>query len=238
MAVDQHATDFLSLNTITGMSAHGTWNPQNHSDDQNENFSQVLDGNGDVGCESDPYGGIDEISAVYGYCPNAANELGTALQKILLGDTHNGFCVTSIAIAATNSGPLQFTFTGHNHDEQAHAGSEAQYQLPSSLVTILNAADPKQGVIDWFSKETGGSVGAQSSSLNFACEHTDVEYGAGDHLAGDNSLGRIDASVEYAGAASGEPAAEWSRDTRNDTKSNNAPTTSSISAHQFVTRQP
>jgi hypothetical protein len=238
--MDFVATDILDLNAIAGMSAEGVWKPQTHTSTPGVKTNQVKDGNGDVDCISDPYGQMDTITVTYEYCPLAspAAGLGAALALILLGNVQNGFVITSIAISTSNNGALSVAFTAHNHDDNPHSSGMVNYSLPAALVTIFNNADPLNGAIDFFSKSSAGTVGTQSSTLTFSCEHDDQDDGAGDHDSGQNSEGKIEASVEYTGSAAVTLPSPWTESDGSGavTQNNGTASTSSKSGVQFVTR--
>lgn len=228
------ATDILLLNGVTGMPAIGVFHCQGYTETDNQDFNNAANVEGDVVCESVAYNERVELSARYKFCVGGGN-FGAALNLIKVGDVLNAYLITNISVSTSNSGEPEVSFTAHQHDDNAHT-SESTFSIPAAVITLLDSEYSLNTAIDFFGKDAAGTIGAQSSTLTLSCEHADVQDGNGDHLAGANFNGRIEASVEYVGATSAEPDAPWIRDSLGNGRENSAAQTSSISAHQNLIR--
>lgn len=230
LVLARDATDVFAL----GGNFHAQSSTLNHT-------HKTLDkdgADGDSVCEATPFGGQTEVSVPYEFC---GASMGTALAAALEnGELKGGYIVTTIAITTSPDAGPQITLTGHNHDSNAHAATPAlqTFAIPAAQITLLDSITD-HGVVDFLAKKdlvTNITV-PTASTWTFSLTHTDEDNDLGEHAVGENSKGKIDSTCDYIGTPTDfTVASPWVRDSYDTGDDNNTGDTTSISAHQFVTR--
>ncbi|MHA1572668.1 MAG: hypothetical protein ACTSX8_01620 [Alphaproteobacteria bacterium] len=228
------AADLLALAV-----ADTRWVPQGSTNNDIDDYATKVKADGDASAESAAFNARNEITMPYKWCGDSGlgSEFDTAVGTgIKMGEVRNGFVLTQVQISTTNTDWPDISFTGHQHDANAHADSTigAKYTMPATVVADLNGTG--FGAIDFFGNDST-AIASSSSTYTLGCEHTDAQSANGNHFVGANHLGREEAQVTYTGGDSGITTdSDWIQDNNTETTGNTAFATTALTGHRFVTR--
>ena len=121
-SVDLQASDVFGLG--------GSFIAQSSTIATSLDYASMLKANGDWEKWSSTFNQLDEVTVTYKY--NSDTGLGAALPEV--GSISNSYCITEISVETVYNDYPTITVTGHNHDENAHAGGKQREQpaLPSA----------------------------------------------------------------------------------------------------------
>jgi len=226
------ATDIFSLGA--------NFSPQSSSTRETREFAQVLAADGDLACESSGFNVTTEYTGEYGHCGGSngvVTDLGTVLSQF--GGVEDSKIVTGVDIVMDNKSHPTVTVTGHNHANNAHAGSERTYDVAGKIgdqqgvgITLATFA---AGSLTNSSITPANNTAITRITYSVSCEHMDTEDETGDHHDGQNRTCRIDLTVEGIGTeADITLGSDWATDDTEDSDANDASDTFSVTAHQYV----
>ena len=210
------------------------FSPQTSESPHQRDAANIMDAVGNVECET-MINNRTEYTNNFAYC-NAVPAIGTDLGTILttFGAVADSKLVTAVTINFTSGAYATVDITGHNHDNNAHASSDAGVANVSSAVP----SGAGFGVPDY-----GLTVGTDStpisSTLSFSLNHIDEPDAAGEHLVGKNTTVRVEMSLELLGVPTSVTVAAiesdltgWTVDTNGGADGNQQLDTFNITAHR------
>ena len=141
-----------------------------------------------------------------------------------------GSCIlTSIQISTSASDFVKMTLTGHQHADNAHANTLRQKAHGITLSSGFGAQDFLGGT-------AGENACVESSTITISVDHTDDVCGAtGNHYAGNNHTGKIEASTTWIGTPSEAAGSGWGVVTDTTTEANTARNRKEYSAVKGLT---
>ena len=140
------------------------------------------------------------VEATYTYIGN--DLINDLKNTITLGGLLEAFLVTAVTITFSNTAQVQISITAHKHLKgNGHVpGFSVLSVYEIDLSKIFSTVPDCIGVpVDGPLGNTNPDATARSMSVNFICNHNDIDSNLGVHKCGHNFNGRVNVTVSYIG---------------------------------------
>ena len=217
---------------------------QSSSTRETREYAMAMAADGDVACESSAFNVTTEYSADYKHC-GTNNTLLVDAASVVTSPTGGIFAkfgavadsklITGIELSFDNKSLPALSITGHNHTNNAHAGTfERQFDVSGCIPAAQGYGVPTLGTGD-YAITIAATSAFTGATYSIACEHMDTEDEGGDHFNGQNRTCRVDVTVEGIGVQGDVTlGANWIEDDNEDGDSNEGTDTFSVAAHLYV----
>ena len=227
-SVDLGASNLVSLGA--------NFKAQNSASPHSRTPATVIDADGSVACET-MTGGITNYTNSFGYCndtPNIKTDLAANLTAF--GTVVDSKMIEEIAIAFEKGVQATVDVTSHNHDDNAHAGTDAGVADVSAAVPASSGFGcPDFGI----TLGTDATVISASLTINWRT-HVDEDGADGGHWAGKNLGPQATVSIEILGLPTSQTEAAletamtgWTMDSVGPADDNATLDRFMITAHQY-----
>lgn len=191
---------------------------------------------GDVACETSDINLGYDYEATYDHCGGGSGiktNLGTKLTTF--GNVFDSKLITQIVVTLDNKNHATVQVTGHQHDDNAHTGTERQFDVSALFPdqTGIGISMPLFLTNDAISIAATTTV--QTATFTAEFDHQDIEGATGDHFSGENMTCKVTLVLEGKGTESDLTiGSNWVIDEQEDSDDNTDPDSFSVTLHQYV----
>jgi len=221
-SVDLGASNLFSLGA--------NFKAQNSSSPHERTPATVIDADGDVACES-MIDNMTTYSNSFGYCndtPDIKTDLGANLTAF--GTVADSKMLDEIVINFERGAQATVDVTGHNHDNNAHASTDAG-------VSDVSAAVPASAGfgVPAFGVTVGSDATPISATLTINWRnHVDENDADGEHWSGKNTGPQATLSLEFLGLPTSQTVAALESDMTGWTIDTNGPADDNSQLDRFL----
>lgn len=216
----------LGASSMFGLAA--AFLPQSTTNTDTKDTEVVMDASGDVDCEAE-FNNRNEYKAEFKYCnanPDIKTDLGTMATKF--GAVADSKVPTEISITFESGKYAGISVSGHNHDSNAHAGTDMRTCDFSSIIPASSGLDVPALLTD-----TGANSTPVRAVLTVSLNHVDANGADGEHWVGQNITFKAELQIDYIGTPTLNTTG-WVVDSIDTADSNQEHDTYSIKLHKYL----